>query len=131
VTIALALSFSVLSPLEREANAGTTFITFLATGGEFTCNIALINFFGNPVRMTIDTAIATNRTNTTVTQDFLGFDGRIINCNGLTGGAPGVSFLSVFVSQANSLPPQAFGFMVVPASLGGGIVVPAHMFLFS
>jgi hypothetical protein len=128
---AVILSLGLVAPLNKAAEAGQTFIPFLATGGGFSCTIAVINFFGNPVRITVDTAVATRRTNTVTTFDLLGFEGTFIDCAGLTGGGTGTQTMSVFLAQPPSLPPQAFAFMTLPSSLGGGIVVPPNMFLFT
>ncbi len=128
---ALVLTLGLVAPLSRTAEAGQTFIPFLAVGGGFSCGIFVINFFGAPVRITVDTAVASRRTNTVTTMDLGAFEGILIDCAGLTGGGTGTQNMSVFLSQDASLPPQAFAFMQLPSPLGGGLVVPPNMFLFT
>lgn len=129
---ALTLAVSLVAPLgTSKAEAGNTYIPFMATGNGFECFIFVINFFASPVRITIDTAVATRRTNTRTTFDLVGFEGTQVACAGLTGGGTGLQFLSVFLSQAASLPPQAFGYMFLPSELGGGVLVPPLLFQFT
>jgi len=133
LAVVLALTLGVGAPITKEAEAGNTFIPFLATGGGFTCGIFLVNFFAAPITFTVDSAVATRRVNTVATFPLGGFEGIQINCNALTGigATTGVNFMSVFLSQPPSLPPQAFGFMFLPPELGGGVVVPPLLFLFT
>jgi hypothetical protein len=131
VVAAVVLAVGLMAPLAKQAEAGQTFIPFLAVGGGFTCGIFVINFFGAGVRITVDTAVSSRRTNTVTTFDLAAFEGLLIDCAGLTGGGSGTQNMTVFLSQAASLPPQAFAFMVLPAQMGGGLVVPPNMFLFT
>ncbi len=128
VAVVLAIVLSLAPPLTKEVDAGITFITFLATGGPFACQIFAINFFSSPIRLTLDTAVATRRTNTQVTFDLAGFEGIQINCAGITGGGTGTQFMSTFGQWGPSLPPQMFGFIVLP---DGSVVVPFHFALFT
>jgi len=131
VVLALMLGFG--APTTKEAEAGQTFITFLATGGGFTCGIFVINFFAAPVSITVDAAVATRGVNTVASFNLDGFEGIQIDCNALTGigAGTGTNFMSVFLSQAPSLPVQAFGFMFLPSTMGGGVVVPYTFSLFT
>jgi hypothetical protein len=131
VVLALMLGFGV--PVTKEAEAGQTFITFLATGGGFECGVFVINFFNAPVNIIVDTAVATRRVNTVATFPLGNFEGMNIPCSQLTGigATSGVNFMSVFLRQADALPPQAFGYMFLPATMGGGVVVPTSFFLFT
>lgn len=131
VVLGLMLGFG--APITKEAEAGNTYITFLATGGGFTCGIFVINFFAAPVTITVDTAVATRGVNTVATFPLGAFEGLQIDCNNLTGigAGTGVNFLSVFLSQLPSLPVQAFGFMFLPSTMGGGVVVPYTFSLFT
>lgn len=133
LAVVLALMLGIGAPIPKEAEAGNTFITFLATGGGFTCGIFVINFFPNPVTITVDAAVATRGVNTVASFNLDGFEGLQIDCNSLTGigAGSGVNFLSVFLSQPPSIPVQAFGFMFLPSTMGGGVVVPYTFSLFT
>lgn len=133
LAVVLALTMGFGASVTKEAEAGQTFITFLATGGGFTCGIFVINFFGAPVAITVDAAVATRRVNTVATFPLASFEGIQIDCNQLTGigASSGTNFMSVFLSQPPSLPVQAFGFMFLPSTLGGGVVVPYTFSLFT
>lgn len=133
LAVVLALMLGIGAPTTKEAEAGNTYITFLATGGGFTCGIFVINFFNAPVTITVDSAVATRQVNTVTSFGLDPFEGLQIDCNALTGigAGSGVNFLSVFLSQVPSLPVQATGFMFLPATMGGGVVVPYTFSLFT